>query len=74
MQVKALKSKLENEAKILQQQSDELTAVQTEIAVIREAKANSDVAMQSCKEEMKFLKSQCEKDQREARLAIEKVL
>ncbi|RUS90348.1 hypothetical protein EGW08_001843, partial [Elysia chlorotica] len=71
-EVKALKSKLQKEAKTLQQQADELMAVHTEMAQMKEAKANSDIAIQNYKEEMTHLKLQCESDQKKAQLAMEK--
>ena len=74
LQVKGLKTKLEKKTNDLKQQSDEIIAVQTEMAVLREAKADAEASMQTYKEEMENLKTCCERDQREARLAMEKVL
>ncbi|GFS00535.1 synaptonemal complex protein 1-like [Elysia marginata] len=71
-EVRSLKSKLEKEGKALQLQSDELLAVQTEMAALREAKSESQASLQSYREEMKNLKLQCETEQKEARIAMEK--
>lgn len=71
-ELKALKLKLEKEEKAFQQQADEVQVVQSEMASLKKDKADCEASMQRCKEEMKILKVQCNADQTEARVAMEK--